>query len=193
MPTAIYGVSRYGDPNAVYGKADRKAPMTPDNLSTLSMTPADKTALLAAIATLAGLAATYSVNIPVDQKSHYTFIGTSRAGMDEVFIRSMSDNPSLLPAFVKMDDVNLDRNFRKDIKDVVAPIEQIVEGLSDAELLANSDNFKAYTAYYNNVQMAATRGVPGADTELAKLTPFFPGHKQPAAAKAKAKTTTPST
>jgi len=39
--------------------------------------------------------------------------------------------------------------------------------------------------------MAATRGVPGADTELAKLTPFFPGHKQPAAAKAK--TTTPST
>ena len=174
MPTAIYGVSRYGDPLAVYGKAVRKAPMTPDNLSTLSMTPADKTALLAAITTLAGLAATYSVNIPVDQKKTYAVIGQGRAGMDEVFIRSMNDNPTMVPAFVVMADVNIDRNFRKDIKDVVAQLSNIIEGLSDAELLANSDNFMAYTAYYNNVKMAAKRGVPGADAELAKLQPFFP-------------------
>ena len=52
MPTAIYGVSRYGDPHAVYGKAATKEnrSMTPDNLSTLTMDPADKVAL-AAVAT----------------------------------------------------------------------------------------------------------------------------------------------
>ena len=178
MPTAIYGVSRYGDLTAVYGKAARRTPMTPDNLSTLTMTPADKTALLAAITTLAGLAATYSVNIPADQKKSYVVIGQSRAGMDEVFIRSMTDNPGLLPSYVLMADVNVDRNFRKDIKDVIASLGNIVEGLSDAETLANSDNFMAYTAYYNNVKQAAKRGVAGADTELAKLSPFFPSTRR---------------
>ena len=192
MPTAIYGVSRYGDPTAVYGKAAQRTPMTPDNLSTLSMTPADKTALLAAITTLAGLAATYSANIPVDKKAHYTFIGTGRAGMDEVFIRSMSDNPGLLPGFVKLTDVNQDHDFRVDVKDVLSPLEQVIEGLQDAELLANSDNFMAYSAYYNNVQMAANRGVAGADTELAKLAPFFVIGRRPAKAKTTTATTTPT-
>ena len=147
--------------------------MTPDNLSTLTMTPADKTALLAAITTLAGLAATYSANIPVDKKKDYAVIRIARAGMDETFLRSMTDNPNLVPSFVLMPDVNVDRAFRIDVKDVIAPIEQIVEGLADAETLANSDNFMAYSAYYNNVKMAAKRGVAGADTELAKLEPFF--------------------
>ena len=148
--------------------------MTPDNLSTLTMTPADKTALLAAITALMNLAAKYSVNIPVDEKKTYAVIGQGRAGMDEVFIRSMTDNPTMLPGYVLMADVSIDRAFRLDVKDVVAPLSNIVEGLLDAELLANSDNFMAYTAYYNNVKMAAKRGVPGADAELAKLQPFFP-------------------
>ena len=174
MPTAIYGKSRYGDPTAVYGKAKESHAMTPDTLSTLPMTPADKTALLAAITTLATAAATYSANVPVDEKKNYAVIGQGRAGMDEVFIRSMTDNPTMVPGFVVMADVNVDRNFRKDIKDVVAPLSNIIEGLSDAELLANSDNFMAYTAYYNNVKQATKRGVPGADAELAKLQPFFP-------------------
>ena len=188
MPTAIYGVNRYGDPLAVYGKAVTRKPMTPDNLSTLTMTPADKTALLAAITTLNGLAATYSVNIPIDQKKTYAVIGQGRAGMDEVFIRSMNDHPDLMPSYVSLADVNVDRNFRIDIKDVVSPLSNIVEGLMDAELLANSDNYMAYTAYYNNVKMAAKRGVPGADAELAKLALFFPSTRRQAAP---ATTTTP--
>ena len=98
--------------------------------------------------------------------------------MDEVFIRSMTDNPGLVPNYVLLADVNIDRNFRKDIKDVVAPLSNIIEGLSDAETLANSDNYMAYTAYYNNVKQAAKRGVPGADAELAKLSPFFPSTRR---------------
>ena len=194
MPTAIYGVDVYGDPHAVYGKTASKEnhSMTPDNLSALTMTSEDKTALITAITTLAGLAATYSANIPVDKKAHYTFIGTGRAGMDEVFIRSMSDNPGLLPGFVKLTDVNQDHDFRVDVKDVVAPLEQVVEGLQDAELLANSDNYMAYSAYYNNVQMAAARGVPGADTELAKLAPYFVIGRRTAKVKTTSTTTMPT-
>jgi hypothetical protein len=148
--------------------------MSTDNLNTLSMTPEDKAALGQATATLAGLATKYSVNIPAEQKKQYAVIGTGRAGMDEVFLRSLTDNPNLVPSYVVMADVNLDRGFRKDIKDVVAPIQAIVEGLLDAETLANSDNYMAYLAYYNNVKMAAKRGVPGADTVLTKLASFFP-------------------
>ena len=162
--------------------------MTPDNLSTLTMDPADKIALAGATTTLAGLAAKYSVNIPVDQKKTYTVIGQSRAGMDEAFIRSMNDHPDLIPSYVVLADVNVDRNFRIDIKDIVSPLSNIVEGLMDAELLANSDNYMAYTAYYNNVKMAAKRGVPGADAELAKLALFFPSTRRQAAP---ATTTTP--
>jgi len=178
MPTAIYGVSHYGDPTAVYGKAAPRTPMTPDNLSIYSMIAQDKTDLLAAIATVATLAAKYSANIPAGDKNTYTVIGQSRAGMDEVYLRSMIDNPTLVPNFVLMADVTVDRNFRKDVKDVVAPLQRIVEGLSDAETLANSDNFMAYSAYYNNVKAAAKRGVPGADTELAKIQPFFPSPRR---------------
>jgi hypothetical protein len=169
MPTAIYGVSRYGDPLAVYGKAATRTAMTPDNLSTLSMDPADKIALLAAITTVAGLAAKYSANIPAGDKNTYTVIGQTRAGMDEVYLRSMNDNPTLVPNFVNMADVLVDRNFRRDVKDVIAPLQRIIEGLADAETLANSDNFMAYSAYYNNVKAGAKRGVAGGDTELAKI------------------------
>ena len=98
--------------------------------------------------------------------------------MDEVFIRSMTDNPSMGPGFVVMADVNVDRNFRKDVKDVVSQLSNIIEWLLDAETLANSDNFMAYTAYFNNVKAAAKRGVPGADIELAKIQPFFPSPRR---------------
>src|SRR5690242_19343825 len=111
MPTAIYGVSRYGDPHAVYGKAATRTAMTPDNLSTYSMTAQDKTDLLAAIGTVATLAAKYSANIPAADKNTYTVIGKNRAGMDEVFIRSMTDNPTMVPVYVVMADVNIDRTF----------------------------------------------------------------------------------
>ena len=184
MPTAIYGVSHYGDPFAVYGKAQPEPrQMAQDNLSTMTMPSADKTAILAAIATLATAVQPYMVNIPAADKKKYAIIGTARAGMDEVFIRSMTDNPGLIPNYVVLADVNVDRQYRVDVKDVVAEIQPLVEGLLDSELLANSDNYLAYLAYYNNVKMAAKRNVPGADTELAKLTPFFPtGRRQPAPA-----------
>jgi hypothetical protein len=105
---------RWDDPNLVWGplpEPTRRA-MTPDNMSTLSMTAEDKAALTAATATLAGLAAKYSANIPAAEKKQYAVIGTSRAGMDEVFLRSMADNPGLVPSYVVMGDVNIDRTFR---------------------------------------------------------------------------------
>jgi hypothetical protein len=99
--------------------------------------------------------------------------------MDETFLRSMTDNPNLVPSYVSMTDVNQDLNSRKDLKDVVAHIQGVVEGLLDAETLANSDNYQAFLAYYNNVKMAALRNVPGSDTELASCRPTF----RPAAGK----------
>ena len=170
------------DGNAPEDNPNQGPIMSTGNLIAKTVTPADKAAFLAKVAELAGLAATYSSNVPVDDKKNYAIIGQKRAGMDEVFTRSMTDNPGLVPSFVVMADLTQDRGFRVDVKDMTAPLQTLIEGLQDSDLLASNDCFLHYTAYYNNVKMAALRNVPGADTELAKLQVFFPtGRRQPAA------------
>lgn len=154
--------------------------MSQDNKIAITVDPAVKTAFQQKITEALALVAPYLSNVPVSEKKRYATIGQARAGMDEVFLRSMAENPTLVPGFVVMDDVQQDRQFRVDLKDMAAQLQPLVEGLEDSALLAGSDNFMAYSAYYNSVKMAALRDVPGADAEQAKLAPFFPGGRRTA-------------
>lgn len=171
---------RWNDPLLVWGplRPPENHIMTPDNTIAMDIDPAVKTTFFAKLAEAAAVIAPYLSNVSADDKKHYASIGDKRAGMDEVFLRSMADNPGLVPSYVKMSDVNQDRRFRIGIKDMVAPLEALVNGLTDSALLASHDNFLAYTAYYNNVQMAAERNSPGATAELAKLSLFFPSGRR---------------
>ena len=149
-----------------------------------TFTPADKAAFQQKIKDATALIPAL-VNITKTQKQRIAVIGAGRAGMDEVFQRHMKDHPEFVPGYLNMTEVTNDLSLRQDAADLLAPLTELVQVLSDAISLASADNYSDYLAYYHSVQAAAARGIPGASTVLPDLEPFFPTGHKPATAAAK--------
>ncbi len=166
-----------GDPGYVPPDAQENKVMSEDNKISVVISPADKAAILQKISELAALMP-WRVNIPAADKTKYTHIGTTRAGMDEVFLNQMTAHPELVPGYVDMDEVRKDVAFRKDWAEIRSVFAPVLEGGDDAALLASSDNFNVYSAFKHSTDAAAHRSSAGADTVKASLDPFYPTPKR---------------
>ncbi len=116
---------------------------------------------------------TFLRNIPADKKGRYSGIAKARAGLDDVCVRLMQAHPELVPSWIVMAEVLKDVVFRKDMKDMILSLMELVETMQDTSLLSSSDSMKAYRAFYESVKSAAKHNVAGADTMVAQIAPFF--------------------
>lgn len=116
----------------------------------------------------------FLVNLSPAEKRGITTIGTERGAMDETFHAEMNAHPELVPSFVDTAELELDRELRGDLLEILQRAREVCEALEDTSHLAGSDVLLGYLSFYSNAQQAAKRGVPGADTLLANLSRFFP-------------------
>jgi hypothetical protein len=146
--------------------------MPDDNRISADITAAVKTQILTKVQEIRDLLP-FMVNLTPEDKQSIPSIRTARAGMIEIFLPQMTANPSLVPTYVNMTNLASDRKLYGDLQDIASAVGVLFEGLTETQLVAGSDMYLAYLAYYNNVKEAARRNVPGADSLLAALAPFF--------------------
>jgi len=153
--------------------------MPDDNRISGEITAAVKAQVLTKIQEIFDLL-TLLINLARDDKRGIPTIGPERAGMIDIFIPQMTANPTLVPSYVNMTEVAADRKLYFDLQDIASPAAALLEALTDTKHVAGSDLFLAFTAYYKNLQEASRRNVPGVDSLLDALRPFFARRTQPA-------------
>ena len=160
--------------------------MASDNRISLEITAAQKAAIVSAVGALKTALQDIIINLTVDERRSLPKIGDKSAAFDEKCAAYMASRPDLVPSFLDIDEMAKDRKLVADLLPCFRDLAPLCEGLDDTITLANSDNMVGDLAFYQNVQSAAKRGVPGAETILNDLASRFPGRPKGATAATKA-------
>jgi hypothetical protein len=149
--------------------------MASDNRISEEITAAQKAAIVSAVSALKTALQGIIINLNVDERRSLPKIGDKSVAFDEKCAAYMASRPELVPSFLDTAEMAKDRKLVADLLPCFREIAPLCEGLEDTITLANSDNMVGDLAFYQNVQAAAKRGVPGTDTILADLATRFPG------------------
>lgn len=149
--------------------------MASDNRISLEITAAQKAAIESAIGGLKTALEGVLINLNADERRSLPKIGDKSAAFDEKCAAYMASRPDLVPSFLDTAEMTKDRKLVADLLPCFRELAPLCEGLEDTITLANSDNMMGDLAFYQNVQAAAKRGVPGTNTILDDLKTRFPG------------------
>jgi len=94
--------------------------------------------------------------------------------MMESFDSEMGLHPELVPTFVDVPELNIDRALYTQLETLKSCAREICEGIEDTQQVVGSDIYLAYLSFYNNVKQAAKRAIVGADAIYQNLRRFFP-------------------
>ncbi len=147
--------------------------MPEDNRISAEITAANKTAILTKIVEILDLIP-FRVNFTPDERRSVPGIGVTREGMIPAFTQEMAAHPELVPSYVDTVDLTKDIALRAGLLELASRARELLESFEDTAQAAGSDILLAFLAFYNNVQQAAKRGVPGVDATLTNLQQYIP-------------------
>ena len=147
--------------------------MPNDNKISASISAQDMTEVMAAFATIKAKLP-FLRNLTKNERRSLPTVGTERGGMMETFNSEMDLHPDLIPTFVDMPELDIDRALYTQLDTLKSCAREICEGIEDTHQIVGSDIYMAYLSFYNNVKQAAKRAVVGADAIYQNLRRFFP-------------------
>ena len=147
--------------------------MANDNKISASISAQDMTDIMAAFATIKAKLP-FLVNLTTQERRSLPTVGTERGGMMESFDSEMGLHPELVPTFVDVPELNIDRALYTQLETLKSCAREICEGIEDTQQVVGSDIYLAYLSFYNNVKQAAKRAIVGADAIYQNLRRFFP-------------------
>ncbi|MBL9114228.1 MAG: hypothetical protein JNJ83_04425 [Verrucomicrobiaceae bacterium] len=161
-------------PGAVWNGfvAQPKHPMTNDNKISATLSAQDMTDILAAFATVKAKMP-FLINLSLEEKRRMPTISTERGGMVDTFTMEMDAHPDLIPGFLDLPELVMDKALFLQLDELRAKAEELCEGIKDTQQAVGSDMYLAYLSFYNSVKQAVKRSVVGADAIFQNLRRFF--------------------
>ena len=147
--------------------------MPNDNKISASISAEDMTAIMAAFATIKAKLP-FLINLTTAERRSLPTVGTERGGMMETFNSEMTLHPDLIPSFVDVPELDIDRALYTQLDTLKSCARELCEGIEDTHQVVGSDIYLAYLSFYNNVKQAAKRAIVGADAIYQNLRRFFP-------------------
>ena len=148
--------------------------MPNDNRISATLSAADKATILTKIAEIRALLP-FLVSLTPAERVELPKLGDKTLAFAEKCESYMAQNPTLVPGFVDVAEVDKDRALRLPVNDVLREATSLCEALGDTVTLIGSEIYMADLAFYQNVRQAAKRGVSGSDTIYSDLRERFPG------------------
>jgi hypothetical protein len=153
---------RKGDQRVGTTKPIPMANITNNRLS-ITMTAAQITAVKTAVQTIQ-TNMPFLVGLTVEERMRLPKINVANKAFTEDAINSMVNNPSLLPAYFNVAEMQKDMTLFAQLDELNTLVNQLGERISDTQLLAGSEAYVSALAAYRNFEAAANAGVAGADT-----------------------------
>lgn len=143
-----------------------------ENRIDITMTPAQVTAVKAAIQTmetnmpfLLGITAEQRIGIPKINVANKAFV--------EDAINAMTNNASWLPSYLDVNKLKTDLTLFYQLDELAQLLRRMLEKVEDTQTLAGSESYVSALVAYRVFEAAASAGVPGADAVYAQLKERF--------------------
>ena len=127
------------------------------------MTAAQITAVKTAIQTIQ-TNMPFLLGLTMEERSSLPKINVANKAFTEDAINAMVNNPTLLPAYFNVAEMQKDMTLFAQLDELNILINQLAERVSDTQMLAGSEAYVSALAAYRNFEAAANAGVSGADT-----------------------------
>jgi hypothetical protein len=150
-------------------------PTATDSPVSVVITPDQKAAILAKIADLKA-AMSFLVGLTDDQRRKMLKMGDKTVGFEQKCASYMASRPDLVPGFVDMVKLGQDRAAWADIGDIMRALLDVYQRVDDTEMVLAHQLYLPDLSFYQSVQLAANRNVPGAQAIYDDLKSRFPGH-----------------
>lgn len=124
-------------------------------------------AIETALPFLLGLTIAERSTLPKISQSNKLFVADA--------LQAAQDNSHLLPAYIDVSEMAKDFNLYNQLDELMLRLSQLLEKMSDTQMLAGSESYTTALAFYRMVQFAAQAGLPGADTINDMLKVRFEG------------------
>ena len=121
--------------------------------------------ILEAMPFLVGLTAAERVNLPKMNVNNKVFT--------EDAINAALNNPTLFPNFVNVDEMNNDLRLFEKMDELVVVLRQLLERVSDTQLLAGSEAYSSALAVSKIIGAAADAGIEGTKAVYEQLKARF--------------------
>ena len=134
-----------------------------NNRLSITMTAAQITAVKTAIQTIQ-TNMPFLLGLTMEERSSLPKINVANKAFTEDAINAMVNNPTLLPAYFNVAEMQKDMTLFAQLDELNILINQLAERVSDTQMLAGSEAYVSALAAYRNFEAAANAGVSGADT-----------------------------
>ena len=134
-----------------------------NNRLSITMTAAQITAVKTAIQTIQ-TNMPFLLGLTMEERSSLPKINVANKAVTEDAINAMVNNPTLLPAYFNVAEMQKDMTLFAQLDELNILINQLAERVSDTQMLAGSEAYVSALAAYRNFEAAANAGVSGADT-----------------------------
>ena len=149
--------------------------MPNDNRISAVLAPADKATILQKITEIRALLP-FLLNLTIQERKELFKLGDKGLGFDEKCKTYMAANPTLVPGFVSIPEMDKDRALRLNVLDILREFASLHEALDDTALVLGSEILMGDLSFYQNVKQATRRGsVTGVDVIYQDLQARFPG------------------
>ncbi len=148
--------------------------MPDTNRLSATLSEATKTTILKKISEIRALLP-FLLNLTPDERQGLPKLGSRTLAFDEQCASYMEQNPSLVPGFVDLTELAMDRALRIPLNDIAREVSSLAGSVEDTCTLVGHETYMAELAFYQSVRQAAKRGIPGAQTILDDLRERFPG------------------
>jgi hypothetical protein len=124
---------------------------------------------------LLGILGPYLIALTPDDRRDLPKMSDGNAPFVDKALQYARTNPELTPAFVKVDELEIDIKAVNELSQLYRLAEKLCVGLNDTIMLSGSEAFVAALAIYKSVKVAASMNVAGAQPIYEDLKRRFEG------------------
>jgi len=117
------------------------------------------------------------INLTPGQRKSFLKMGDKTVAFCTKIVEIAIATPVLVPAFVNVDELQLNLQSVTDLLVLLRSLEVITSKLDDSSLLAGKETYMDCLSIYNNIKNGAERNVSGAKVAYEDLKKRFPGRK----------------
>lgn len=119
--------------------------------------------------------APHLITLKTEQRREVLPMGDASLPFVEKALEYAKSRPELLPAYIQVDEFEIDVKAVEDLNSLIKPLEQLLAKLKDTQLLSGAEAYKTARSIYSALKSAAEDNAPGAKVMVDDLGKRFQG------------------
>jgi len=150
--------------------------MSQSNKISIGINPEESAAISAALEQLkAALKPILTINLTADERLSTLKMGDKTLAFVGKTLEYGSQNPTLVPNYVDLDEAKKDFKLSADIYTIFQQLKTLVRGVEDTGMVAGSEAYEAALVIYHSIKGASRSDIPGTQAMHDDLKQRFPG------------------